>query len=150
MPAVVTVTHAPVEHVGDSLESAVGRRGEAFNVVFGLVGAELIEQQERIKIRQIRAADETRQGDSRPVGCGHSSDDALNLARGTRHPRTLAPRPRNGVAVQARRMRFATKLKAASARNTKNSTFAMPTAPAAIPPKPNTAAMSAMMKNTTA
>ena len=35
-------------------------------------------------------------------------------------------------------------------RNTKNRIFAIPTAPAAIPPKPSTAAISAMTRNTTA
>ena len=38
----------------------------------------------------------------------------------------------------------------AMTRNTTNRTFAMPAAPAAMPPKPKTAAMRAMMKNTTA
>src|SRR4029077_12066836 len=35
-------------------------------------------------------------------------------------------------------------------RNTKNRIFAMPAAPAAMPPKPNTAAISAITKKTTA
>ncbi len=34
-------------------------------------------------------------------------------------------------------------------KNTKNKIFAMPAAPAARPPKPNTAAMIAITKNTT-
>jgi carbonic anhydrase len=44
----------------------------------------------------------------------------------------------------------ATKATIARMMNTKNRIFAMPIAPAAMPPKPKTAAISAMIKNTTA
>lgn len=77
-----------------------------------------------------------------------------------RAPR-LGTRPLRALSVSVARGRYqsgrhvlramlAMKLTTARIRKMKNSTFAIPTAPAAIPPKPNTAAISAMMKNTTA
>ena len=55
---VVAVAHAAVEHVGDGLEAAVRMVGKARDVVLGLVGAELIEHQERIEIGQLRLPDD--------------------------------------------------------------------------------------------
>ena len=55
------MAHAPVEHVGDGLETAMRVIGEAGDVVFRLVGAELIEQQERVEVGQLRLADDPAQ-----------------------------------------------------------------------------------------
>ena len=47
---VVAVAHAPGEHVGHGLEAAMRMIGEAGDVVVGVVGAELVEHQERIEM----------------------------------------------------------------------------------------------------
>ncbi len=46
---IVAVPHAAREHVGDGLEAAMRMVREAREVVVGIVGAELVEQQERIE-----------------------------------------------------------------------------------------------------
>jgi len=46
------VAHAAFEHVGHGLEAAVGMIGKARDVSRGIVGAELVEQQERIDLGQ--------------------------------------------------------------------------------------------------
>ena len=46
---VVAVAHAAGEHVGDGLEAAMRVIRKARDVVVGIVGAELVEQQERIE-----------------------------------------------------------------------------------------------------
>src|SRR5436190_16337519 len=74
------------------------------------------------------------------------TDNSTLVALPTRWgPRGLAP-PR----YVSRRNRPRTSDTMNSTRKMKNNTFAISTAPAAIPPKPNNAAMSAITKNTTA
>lgn len=58
--------------------------------------------------------------------------------------------PRRDALSQALRNRLATNVRAASTRKTRNNILAIPTAPAAMPPKPNSAAISAITKKTTA
>lgn len=61
----------------------------------------------------------------------------------------ITPRRRDLVA-QVLRNRLATNVRAASTRKTRNNILAIPTAPAAMPPNPNRAAISAITKKTTA
>lgn len=62
----------------------------------------------------------------------------------------MAPAVTAARGIYTRRPRLIKKVTTAPIRNTMNSIFAMPAAPAAIPPKPKTAAINAMMKKTTA
>ncbi|MCW0416551.1 hypothetical protein NB689_002305 [Xanthomonas sacchari] len=78
---VVLVPHAPVEHVGDGLEATVRMAGEAPDVVLGPVGAELVEQQERIQFGQRTAADDAGQLDPIAVGGGVAANGTQD-ARG--------------------------------------------------------------------
>src|SRR3546814_825630 len=71
---VVLVAHSAVEHVGHGLEAAVRMAGETGDVVLGLVGAELVEQQERIELRQRRAADDAGELDPGAVRRGGAAD----------------------------------------------------------------------------
>src|SRR5579883_2478645 len=76
---VVTMTHPAIEHVGDGLKAPMGMIRETRDVIARVVGAELIEHQERIEIRQARLTDDPRQLDAGTVGCGypaHHSRDA--------------------------------------------------------------------------
>jgi hypothetical protein len=54
---VVAMAHAAREHVGHGLEAAMRMIGKAGDVVGALVGAELVEHQERVEIGQRLAAD---------------------------------------------------------------------------------------------
>src|SRR5690606_30137495 len=74
------------------------------------------------------------------------SHDILLVVAGGRSERRLALAPPGYFFLNAPLKMD----KSARIRNTKNRIFAMPAAPAAIPPKPSTAAMIAMTKNTTA
>src|SRR3546814_13544241 len=71
---VVLVAHSAVEHVGHGLEAAVRMAGETGDVVLGLVGAELVEQQERIELRPRRAADDAGELDPGAVRRGGAAD----------------------------------------------------------------------------
>jgi hypothetical protein len=55
--------------------------GKAGDVILGLVGAELIEQQERVEVGQLRLPDDAAQLHACAVGGRYAGDDALNLAR---------------------------------------------------------------------
>jgi len=62
--------HAPIEHVGDGLEPAVGVRGKTGDVLTGLVGTELVQQQEGIEVGEVARADDARQAHAGAVrGC---------------------------------------------------------------------------------
>src|SRR5690606_27679224 len=65
-----------VEHVGHGLEAAVRMARKPGQVVLRAIGAELVEQQERIEIRQLGTADDARQLDPGPVGRGRAADRA--------------------------------------------------------------------------
>src|SRR5690606_10167820 len=75
---VVTMAHAPVEHVGDGLEAPVRVLRETGDVVLRALGAEFVQQQERVQLRQRRAADHPGQAHAGAVGSGHAADDALD------------------------------------------------------------------------
>ena len=45
------------QHVGDGLDAAVRVPGKAGEVVGGVVGAEVVEQQERVEVVELEAAD---------------------------------------------------------------------------------------------
>src|SRR5439155_23719990 len=99
---VVAVAHAAGEHVGHRLEAAMGVLGKAGEVVGRIVGAEFIEQQERVELRQVRAADHAVQLDAGAVACRHAANDAryftgLGHARspGRSNTSTSAPSPRS-------------------------------------------------------
>jgi hypothetical protein len=62
------MAHASVEHVGDGFEAAMRMVGETRQVILGLVGAELVEQQEGIQHVELRRADHARELDARAVG----------------------------------------------------------------------------------
>ncbi len=75
---VVLVAHAPVQHVGHGLEAAMWMAGEAGQVVGGLVGAELVQQQERVQVRKLRATDHPGELDPGAVGRGLAADLAAD------------------------------------------------------------------------
>src|SRR3546814_3329131 len=79
---VVLVAHSAVEHVGHGLEAAVRMAGETGDVVLGLVGAELVEQQERIELRQRLAADDAGELDPGAVRRGGAADLADDAGGG--------------------------------------------------------------------
>ena len=58
---VVAMPHAAGEHVGHGLEAAMRMVGEAADIVGALVGAELVQHQERVEIGQRRLADDAGQ-----------------------------------------------------------------------------------------
>src|SRR5690606_22932629 len=89
---VVLVAHAAVEHVGHGLEAAVGMARETGDVVFGPVGAELVEQQERIQVGQRGAADHAGEPDSGAVGRGGAADLADDAGVLGRHGALLGNR----------------------------------------------------------
>src|SRR3546814_18673176 len=62
---VVLVAHSAVEPVGYGLDAAVRLAGETGEVVLGLVGAELVEQQERRSEGQSGGKEVRRKGRSR-------------------------------------------------------------------------------------
>jgi hypothetical protein len=70
------MAHAPVEHVGHRLEAAMRMIREARDVVLGLVGAELIQHEERIKVGKLRLPDDARELDAGAVRGRHALDDA--------------------------------------------------------------------------
>src|SRR5690606_7765038 len=92
---VVLVPHAPVAHVGDGLEAAVRKVGEAGDVVIGAVGAEFVKQQVRIDDVQLPRTDQPRLPDHGAVGIGRATeaaDDAggVGVAHGCRASRRQA------------------------------------------------------------
>ena len=58
---VVAMAHAAGEHVGHGLEPAMRMVREAADIVGALVGAELVQHQERVEVGQRRLADDARQ-----------------------------------------------------------------------------------------
>ncbi len=84
---IVAVTHAPIEHVCDSLEAAMRVIRETRDVVLAAIRAELIQQEERIQIRELRLADDARELDAGPVRSGHAAHDAFNTPRCVLHCR---------------------------------------------------------------
>src|SRR3546814_9218770 len=87
---VVLVAHSAVEHVGHGLEAAVRMAGATGDVVLGLVGAELVAQQERIELRQRRAADDAGELDPGAVRRGGAADLADDAEIGRAHAWTPA------------------------------------------------------------
>ena len=77
---VVAMAHAAIQHVGDRLEAAMRVIRKAGDVVFGLVRAELIEQQKRIEIRKLRLPDHARELHARPIGRRHPAHHAFDGA----------------------------------------------------------------------
>ena len=78
---VVLVPHAAIEHVGHRLEAAMRMRGEAGDVVAGLVGAELVEHQEGIEVGQLVGADHARQANTGAIGCRHAAYATCDRAK---------------------------------------------------------------------
>src|SRR5205807_7339387 len=76
---IVAVAHAAGEHIGHRLEPPVRVLGKAGEVVGRIVRAELVEQQERIELRQIRAADDAVQLDAGAVARRHAANEAPHL-----------------------------------------------------------------------
>jgi hypothetical protein len=77
---VVAVAHAAVEHVSDRLEPAVRVIGKAGEVVLGLIGAELIEHEERIQVRQLWLPDDPAQLHAGAIGGGQAAHDLAHGA----------------------------------------------------------------------
>ncbi len=73
---VVAMAHAAVEHVGDGLEAAVRVLREAGEIVLGAVGAELVQQQERVEVGQCRPADDACQAHAGTIGRGLAAQRA--------------------------------------------------------------------------
>src|SRR5579862_1152633 len=77
---VIAVAHAPIEHVGHRLEAAVRVVREAGDIVLRPVGAELIEHEKRIEVRQLRLPDHTPKLHTCTVRSWHAADDPLDRA----------------------------------------------------------------------
>ena len=88
IPHVIAVTHAPGEHVGHGLEAAMRMIGEARDVVGPPIGAELVEQQEGVEVRQGRLAHDAVEPHPGAVACRHAAHDFDDLAicHGDLHP----------------------------------------------------------------
>ena len=82
MAEVILVAHVAVEHIGHRLEAAMRMRGEAGDVVVGIVGREVIEHQERVEPRALGLAEAAAQLHARSVRGGDGGDNALQGARG--------------------------------------------------------------------
>ncbi len=74
---VVLVPHPAIEHVGDCFKATMRMRREPRDVIAWIVRTELIEQQERIQIRQRRLTNDAREPDSSPV-CGRHAANLLH------------------------------------------------------------------------
>jgi hypothetical protein len=79
---VVAMAHAAGEHVGHRFEATVRMLGKAFDVIVGLVGAELVEQQERVQHVERRLSDHALELHARAVGGIHAADAAGDVALG--------------------------------------------------------------------
>jgi len=77
---VVAVAHMAGKHVGHRLEAAVRMLGKAGEVVVRAVGAELVQQQERVEHVQAGLADDALELDARAVGSVGAADAAKNAA----------------------------------------------------------------------
>ncbi|MNV88799.1 hypothetical protein D3C71_1830370 [compost metagenome] len=74
---------------------------EAGDVVLGAIGAEFIQQQERVQVRQRGAADDPGQAHAGPVGGGHATDGALHAHRGwAAHRDSSKRKPANKMGAQ--------------------------------------------------
>src|SRR5690606_16416398 len=69
-------------HVGDGLEAAVRMAREAGDVVLGLVGAELVQHQERIEHVEFGRTDDPGQLDPGAIGRGHAAQLADHAGGG--------------------------------------------------------------------
>ncbi|MCY1287429.1 hypothetical protein D9M70_364240 [compost metagenome] len=74
------MAHAPFDHVGDGLETAVGVRREAGDVVVRVGRAELVEHQEGVEARHALLGEDAGQVDAGTVGCGLAGALFENLA----------------------------------------------------------------------
>src|SRR5262249_60804612 len=63
----VPVLDVAVEDVGDGLDAPVRVPGEPLPVVVGVLGAEMVEQQERVELRDLVEAERASQVDARPL-----------------------------------------------------------------------------------
>jgi hypothetical protein len=61
------VGHLPLEHIGDGLDPPVGMPGESRQVVGRVVGVEVIQEQEGVKIRHFVEAEDPFQVDAGPL-----------------------------------------------------------------------------------
>ncbi len=77
---VILMQHVAVKHVGHGLETAVRMAGKAGDVIVRVLGAELVEHQERIEALELRAADAAAELHACAVGSGDGLDDALESA----------------------------------------------------------------------
>ena len=78
----IAMLHAAIEHVGHGLETAMRMRREARNVVAGIIGAELVEHQERIQPQARLAAEAAAQFYPRAVARRDRGNDLLQCAGG--------------------------------------------------------------------
>ena len=75
---VIAVAHAPVEQVGDGLETAMRMRRKTGDVVIRVIRSKRVEQQERIEVHQLRLPDHAHQFDPGAVAGGLAADDFFN------------------------------------------------------------------------
>jgi hypothetical protein len=76
----IAVLHASLEHDGDGLEAAMRMVREAGDPRLRIVGAELIEHEERIDRIKLRRADHALELDAGAVGGGHACYGLRNVS----------------------------------------------------------------------
>ena len=76
----VAVLDVPVEDVGDRLDAAVRVPGEALQVVVGVLRLEVIEQQERVELRDLVEPENPPQVDAGSLEGGLALPDLLDGA----------------------------------------------------------------------
>ena len=79
---VILVTHAPLEHIDDGFEAAVRMWRKAGDVLVGIVGAELVEHQERIEAFRRGAAKYAGKTDAGAIGSGAAGGDGKDFTLG--------------------------------------------------------------------
>src|SRR5262249_9105415 len=107
----VPVLDVAVEDVGDGLDAPVRVPGEPLPVVVGVLGSEVVEQQERVELRNRVEAERASQVDARPLEGRLALPDLLYGAEhvGRRHrwppPRLSSQTGRGGIALTPGRPR---------------------------------------------
>ena len=76
----VPVAHAAPEHVRDRLDASVRVPGKSRQVLIRILGAEEVEEEERIEEPRLAVGEEPNEPDSRPVHGFHALEGPDNLA----------------------------------------------------------------------
>ena len=73
IPLVVAVAHPPGQHDGHRLEAAMWMVRKAADIGVGIVGSELVEQEEGVERLEVRPADHPGQLHPRPIAGSYTA-----------------------------------------------------------------------------